>query len=167
MVVIYLCGLAGALFLFWMVPEIWWAQWGVIFLIGFFLYGPQMLIGLCGAELVGPSAVGASQGFLGWIAYAGAGSAGYPLSVAVKHYGWNIFFMLLIGACGAGVVLLLPIVGAHSALQLQNGEGGGVRLGAIGALTRTPTIRLIVLLLLLAAIYHFHTSTEALVVDEK
>jgi hypothetical protein len=28
-------------------------------------YGPQMLIGLCGAELVGPDSVGASEGFLG------------------------------------------------------------------------------------------------------
>ena len=39
--------------------------------VGFFLYGPQMLIGLCGAEVVSPSAVGASQGFLGWISYLG------------------------------------------------------------------------------------------------
>jgi sugar phosphate permease len=47
-----------------------------IFMIGFFLYGPQMLIGLCGAELVDPHAVGASQGLLGWIAYLGAANAG-------------------------------------------------------------------------------------------
>ena len=32
---------------------------------------PQMLIGLCGAELVGPDSVGASEGFLGWVAYLG------------------------------------------------------------------------------------------------
>ncbi len=35
-----------------------------------------MLIGLCGAELVGPDSVGASEGFLGWIAYLGAANAG-------------------------------------------------------------------------------------------
>jgi hypothetical protein len=35
-----------------------------------------MLIGLCGAELVGPSTVGASEGFLGWVAYLGAANAG-------------------------------------------------------------------------------------------
>jgi len=40
-------------------------QWFNVFMIGFFLYGPQMLIGLCGAELVGPDSVGASEGFLG------------------------------------------------------------------------------------------------------
>eukprot|EP00967_Tisochrysis_lutea_P124966 scaffold209560_cov18-Tisochrysis_lutea.AAC.2 len=42
-------------------------------------YGPQMLIGLCGAELVGPDSVGASEGFLGWIAYLGAANAGQCL----------------------------------------------------------------------------------------
>ena len=35
-----------------------------------------MLIGLCGAELVGADSVGASEGFLGWIAYLGAANAG-------------------------------------------------------------------------------------------
>jgi sugar phosphate permease len=71
-VIAYLVGVAASLAMFWVVPDTWWMQWCVIFCIGFFLYGPQMLIGLCGAELVGPDAVGASQGFLGWIAYAGA-----------------------------------------------------------------------------------------------
>ena len=42
-------------------------------------YGPQMLIGLCGAELVGADSVGASEGFLGWIAYLGAANAGEEL----------------------------------------------------------------------------------------
>jgi hypothetical protein len=46
-------------------------------------YGPQMLIGLCGAELVGPSSVGASEGFLGWIAYLGAANAGTCLIQAL------------------------------------------------------------------------------------
>lgn len=36
-------------------------QWLVIGALGFTIYGPQMLIGLCGAELVSPAAVGASQ----------------------------------------------------------------------------------------------------------
>ena len=57
---------------FWSVPaSLPWLQWVTVFMIGFFLYGPQMLIGLCGAELVGPESVGASEGFLGWVAYLG------------------------------------------------------------------------------------------------
>ena len=51
---------------------VFWLQWLTVFFLGFCIYGPQMLIGLCGAELVGPESVGASEGFLGWIAYLGA-----------------------------------------------------------------------------------------------
>lgn len=51
-----------------------------------------MMIGLCGAELVRPESVGASQGFLGWVAYLGAANAGIPLSIIVKDYGWGAYF---------------------------------------------------------------------------
>ena len=69
----YTVGIAAALLSFKVLPAgIAALQWLNVFMIGFFLYGPQMLIGLCGAELVGPDSVGASEGFLGWIAYLGA-----------------------------------------------------------------------------------------------
>ena len=87
--------------------------------IGFFLYGPQMLIGLCGAELVGPSSVGASEGFLGWIAYLGAANAGVPLSILVKNYGWNAYFTALLCACAGSIILLLPMVNLKSYVQRE------------------------------------------------
>jgi sugar phosphate permease len=71
-VMAYTVGIAAALMSFQHIPASAAAlQWFNVFMIGFFLYGPQMLIGLCGAELVGPDSVGASEGFLGWIAYLG------------------------------------------------------------------------------------------------
>eukprot|EP00879_Flechtneria_rotunda_P009282 GHRR01009717.1.p1 GENE.GHRR01009717.1~~GHRR01009717.1.p1 ORF type:complete len:467 (+),score=173.45 GHRR01009717.1:218-1618(+) len=71
-VMAYTVGIAASLLAFQYVPATAAAlQWFNVFMIGFFLYGPQMLIGLCGAELVGPESVGASEGFLGWIAYLG------------------------------------------------------------------------------------------------
>lgn len=49
----YTVGIAACLAAFYFTPASWPAvQWVTVFLIGFFLYGPQMLIGLCGAELV-------------------------------------------------------------------------------------------------------------------
>lgn len=72
MVIGYTVGVAAMLLAFWSTPaSLAWLQWATVFMIGFFLYGPQMLIGLCGAELVGPESVGASEGFLGWVAYLG------------------------------------------------------------------------------------------------
>lgn len=44
---------------------------------------------------VGPESVGASEGFLGWIAYLGAANAGIPLSIIVKNYGWEVRRMLV------------------------------------------------------------------------
>lgn len=88
-------------------------------MIGFFLYGPQMLIGLCGAELVGPESVGASEGFLGWIAYLGAANAGVPLSILVKNYGWNAYFTALLVACAGAILLLLPMINLKSFVQRE------------------------------------------------
>ena len=42
------------------------------------------------AAQVGPDSVGASEGFLGWVAYLGAANAGIPLSIIVKTYGWEV-----------------------------------------------------------------------------
>lgn len=36
--------------------------------------------------------MGASEGFLGWVAYLGAANAGIPLSIIVKNYGWEVRF---------------------------------------------------------------------------
>jgi len=114
----YLAGVAASLLAFKMVPSGWpVTQAVIVFMIGFFLYGPQMLIGLCGAEIVGRRSVGASEGFLGWIAYLGAANAGVPLSLLVQQYGWDAFFAALLSACVLGIALLAPLVEAKSYLQ--------------------------------------------------
>lgn len=117
-VMAYLIGVAGMLFAFQAVPAQYaFLQSAIVFMIGFFLYGPQMLIGLCGAEIVGRKSVGASEGFLGWVAYLGAANAGIPLSLLVNKFGWNAFFTALFGACGVGILLLAPAFNAPSEVQ--------------------------------------------------
>jgi len=117
-VMAYLIGVAAMLAAFQAVPSgLPILQALIVFMIGFFLYGPQMLIGLCGAEIVGRRSVGASEGFLGWIAYLGAANAGVPLSLLVQQYGWNAFFAALLLACAAAILLLAPITGAQSHIQ--------------------------------------------------
>ena len=117
-VMAYLVGVAAMLLAFQAVPAGMPAlQSFIVFMIGFFLYGPQMLIGLCGAEIVGRRSVGASEGFLGWIAYLGAANAGVPLSMLVQQYGWGAFFVALLAACAVAIALLAPITGAQSEVQ--------------------------------------------------
>ena len=116
----YTMGIAAMLLAFASTPAaLGWLQWVTVFMIGFFLYGPQMLVGLCGAEIVGSESVGASEGFLGWIAYLGAANAGIPLSIIVKDFGWSAYFTTLVASCGMAVVLCLPLIRARSFVQRE------------------------------------------------
>uniref|UniRef100_A0A7R9V7P4 Major facilitator superfamily (MFS) profile domain-containing protein n=1 Tax=Chlamydomonas euryale TaxID=1486919 RepID=A0A7R9V7P4_9CHLO len=119
-VMAYTVGIAASLLAFQAIPgTLPWLQWFNVFMIGFFIYGPQMLIGLCGAEMVGPQTVGASEGFLGWVAYLGAANAGIPLSIIVKQFGWDAYFGTLIVACGLAVLLLSPMTRLRSFVQRE------------------------------------------------
>ena len=80
----------------------------LLFLIGFFLFGPQMLIGLAAAELAHKKAAGTASGFAGWFAYFGAAAAGYPLGKIAQDWGWNGYFIAL-STCGViSILLFLP-----------------------------------------------------------
>jgi sugar phosphate permease len=116
----YTVAMAGALLALQAVPaEAKALQWIAIAALGFSIYGPQMLIGLSGAELVSPGAVGASQGILGWIAYLGAANAGIPIAHVVQSHGWAGFFTAMLGACGVALLLLATVANAQSYGQRQ------------------------------------------------
>jgi MFS transporter, OPA family, sugar phosphate sensor protein UhpC len=78
----------------------------LMFTIGFFIFGPQMLIGMAAAELSHKKAAGSATGFTGCWAYLGAATAGYPLSKIAQEFGWYGFFVTL-GICAIISILLL------------------------------------------------------------
>ncbi|CAL8460878.1 g409 [Coccomyxa elongata] len=116
-VMAYAFATAALLGVFWVSPNVAWIQWLIVAAVGFALYGPQMLIGLCGAEVVRKPAVSAAQGFLGWISYLGAANAGVPLAHLVQTYGWNAYFTSMIGACGIVLLLMAPMTRLESYSQ--------------------------------------------------
>lgn len=84
-------------------------DYSFMFAIGFLIFGPQMLIGIAAVELSHKKAAATSNGFVGWIAYLGAATAGYPISKIAEIWGWYGFFVAL-SICGAiSVFLLLPL----------------------------------------------------------
>lgn len=85
----------------------------MLFVVGFFLFGPQMLIGLAAAELSHKKAAGTASGFAGWFAYFGAAAAGYPLGKIAQDLGWNGFFLVLTACCIITILLFLPMWNAH------------------------------------------------------
>lgn len=109
-IVLWLAGVMASVTSLWFVPVAWrYANWLSVFCIGFFIYGPQMLVGLAGAEIVDKSAVSSTIGLLGWIAYLGAAVSGYPLTKIVTKLGWGAYFTSLVGFAFIAMLLLLPM----------------------------------------------------------
>ncbi len=88
-----------------------------LFIIGFFVFGPQMLIGMAAAELTHKNAAATATGFVGWIAYIGAAGAGYPLGRIAQDFGWNGFFCTLSLCALFATLLLIPLWNVRSSDQ--------------------------------------------------
>lgn len=86
----------------------------LLFVIGFLIFGPQMLIGLAAVELSSKKAAATATGFVGLPAYLGTAAAGYPLGKMAQEWGWEGFFVTL-AICGAvSVFILLPLWSVYS-----------------------------------------------------
>lgn len=67
-------------------------QAACFFTTGFFVFGPQMLIGMAAAECSHKEAAGAATGFVGLFAYLGASLSGWPLAKVLEIWHWTGFF---------------------------------------------------------------------------
>lgn len=108
--VIFAIGMLISIIAFWYVPQGYMLVDSVaMFLVGFCIFGPQMLIGVAAAELSHKKAAATATGFAGWFAYMGAAMAGYPLGSITDSLGWDGFFWSLAICSFISVVLLLPL----------------------------------------------------------
>ncbi len=80
-----------------------------LFLFGFFIFGPQMLIGVACAELSHKKAAATATGFAGSFAYLGAAAAGGPLGALINLWGWDSYFIALSVCSCAAIACLLPL----------------------------------------------------------
>lgn len=75
--------------------------------IGFFIYGPVMLIGVQALDLAPKKAAGTAAGFTGLFGYVGgAVSANVVIGLVVDAAGWSAGFLLIAGACVLAMLLL-------------------------------------------------------------
>lgn len=86
----------------------WLATMACLAAIGFFLYGPHLLMGATIAmDLGSRKASGAASGLIDALGYAGAAVATAGTAYVKQEYGWNAaFWMWIAGAVLAGVLML-------------------------------------------------------------
>ena len=109
-VVISLLALAASMIALYLVPPGHSALDGAaLFTIGFFTYGPQMLVaGVAAADTCGAEVAAAAVGITGLFSYAGAIVASSGTGIAVDRFGWHGAFVLWVTAALAGALLLTP-----------------------------------------------------------
>ena len=75
--------------------------------IGFFIYGPVMLIGVHALDLAPKKAAGTAAGFTGLFGYVGgAVAANVVIGIVVDAAGWDAGFALIAAACVLAMILI-------------------------------------------------------------
>ena len=96
--VFYMLLTALAVFLFWKLPEnLVWLSTPLMCMAGFFLYGPQALVGVVTANLATKRFAASAIGFTSIFSYASTLVSGWGLGWLVEHYGWNAALGALTG----------------------------------------------------------------------
>lgn len=108
-------GAAVALTLFWRIGTTPIMATAYLALAGFFIYGPQALIGIIAANMATNRAAATAAGFTGLFGYASTLVSGWGLGLLVQRYGWNAAFgaLLATGALGTFMFMLAWPARAH------------------------------------------------------
>ncbi|OXS29485.1 MAG: regulatory protein UhpC [Desulfovibrio sp. MES5] len=110
--IIFMLGIMCSVGALWLLPlssKI--ALGSVFFLIGFFIFGPQMLTGMAAAEVCHKEYAGTATGFVGLFGYLGAACTGLPLAMVIETTSWNGFFIVMTAASLLSAILIVPIIG--------------------------------------------------------
>jgi len=102
--------LASSLFLWLQPSSAYLIQAFSFFALGFFIFGPQMLLGIAAAECSHKNAAGAATGFIGLFSYVGAALAGYPVAKVLEFFHWPGFFIVIAVASAITSLLLVPFI---------------------------------------------------------
>lgn len=103
-------GLLLTIALFWLIPPgHMYLDMLLMSMLGFLIFGPQLLVGLAAAEFVDKKAACTANGFAGCFAYIGAAATGYPLGKIIETWQWKGFFATLFLCSAAICLVLLPL----------------------------------------------------------
>jgi len=99
-----LCGVS--IFAFWKLPgQSPWLSTVLLVAIGFFLYGPQCLVGVIAANLATRRAAATAIGVTGFFGYLSGVLSGWGIGRIVDRGGWDPGLLIIIAAAGVATVL--------------------------------------------------------------
>jgi phosphoglycerate transporter family protein len=81
---------------------------------GFFIYGPQCLVGIAAANLATKHAAATSVGLTGLFGYASTVLSGWGLGKLVQTHGWDAGFAGMLGVAAVGTILFAAGWGAKA-----------------------------------------------------
>lgn len=115
---ICMLGAAASISIFWLIPEgsAWWLQMIPFTFIGFFIYGPQALLGIAAANQATNKASATANGILGIFGYASTLISGVGFGYVAQHYGWNGAYITM---------MVMALLGAISLLTMWNAKADG------------------------------------------
>jgi len=92
----YMAACTVCVFLFWKLNSASWLVNSLLLCsVGFFIYGPQCLIGVIAANLATKRAAATANGVTGIFGYLSGVLSGWGLGLLVQTYGWNAGFLML------------------------------------------------------------------------
>ena len=106
-----MAGAAAAIAAFWLVPASapLMAKLLPFMMVGFFIYGPQALLGVATTQQATPRAAGVAGGFVGIFSYASTILSGIGFGFVAQQWGWNAAFATMLAAALAGGAVLMLI----------------------------------------------------------
>ena len=101
---------------FWYLPQgapIWQATL-LLMGTGFFIYGPQALIGIVAAQQATNDAAAMANGFMGIMGYAATTVSGYGIALISEKLGWNAALLSIGSFAMVGMLFFLAAWGANA-----------------------------------------------------
>jgi OPA family glycerol-3-phosphate transporter-like MFS transporter len=91
-----------------------WLDMTFLAVVGFFVYPPVMLLGVCGLDLTSKKAVGTAAGFIGLFGYIGRTAQAKGFGWMAEHYGklygteagWNLVIYAILACTAISIILL-------------------------------------------------------------
>lgn len=114
--VVCMIGVALCIAAFWMLPTTaaWWLMLIPFTLLGFCIYGPQALLGICAAQHATNRASATANGILGIFGYLSTIVSGFGFGFVAQHYGWNAAYITIFVCAIIGLATVSTIWGAKA-----------------------------------------------------